>query len=92
LTGLEPIQRLRIILGEYANDLQRYPAELTSISDEALADISDAELNSWINILKQKISRHGKGPLRDLRSRLYLLRQKRSGDEHRKQKGLANDS
>lgn len=76
LRKLDPFERLKFVLGDDDHAISDYPQEWANVPDQAFITMTYTELTAVIKLLSSKISRHGKSSWRDLRSRLYLLRQK----------------
>jgi hypothetical protein len=85
LAYLSPLDRLKAIFTDDRWSLSDYPKEWADVSNEQFAGLSSKELTDWIVKLSRKISRRGKNPWRDLRSRLFLLRQCVYNEEHNSQ-------
>lgn len=71
-------QKMRLIeiLGVPSISLSLIPEEWSIIPDELLGNLTSIELTNLIKLLTSKISKRQKGPWKDLRNRLYQMRQK----------------
>ncbi|MDD5368147.1 MAG: hypothetical protein PHQ40_03600 [Anaerolineaceae bacterium] len=82
ISGLDALTRLREILLDERWPLCDFPNEWADIPTACFDGLSSSELTLWIRRLTRRISRHEKGPWKDLRSRLFHQRQTVYNQEH----------
>lgn len=76
LGELPPVERLRTILADTEKKIEEYPIEWTDVPEEAFPELTSIQLTELLRKFDRRLSRRKKNPWRDLRSRLYLIRQK----------------